>query len=39
MSKFVENLIERVSYIRELLDQAANDKFVSRRFWFPGFFS
>ena len=39
MSKFVENLVVRVDYIKALLDMAANDKFASRRFWFPGFFS
>ena len=39
MSKFVDNLEQRVNYIKSLLEQAANDKFTSRKFWLPGFFN
>ena len=39
MSSFVDNLCNRIDYIKLLLDQAANDKFTSRKFWIPGFFN
>ena len=39
MSKFVENLIVRVDYIKELLQLAADEHFTMRKFWFPGFFN
>ena len=39
MSKFVENLIVRVDYIKELLQLACDENFKTRKFWFPGFFN
>ena len=37
--QFIENLNDRIDYIRELLDLAATDNFSVRRFWMAGFFN
>ena len=39
MSSFVENLADRYSYIISLLQAAAGDEVMSRKFWLPGFYS
>jgi len=36
---FIENLNERITYIRELLELATNDQFTIRKFWIAGFFN
>ena len=39
MTKFIDNLNERIRYIKELLDLASSDNFTIRKFWMPGFFN
>lgn len=39
MIKFIDNLIVRIKYIKELLGKAANDDFNVRDFWMPGFYN
>ena len=39
INSFLENLVERYRYIKELLNKAKDKIFAVRRFWLPGFFS
>ena len=39
LDTFVDNLIERYRYVKDLLSKAKGGTFSGRRFWLPGFFS